>query len=235
MNKFQLLTAIFQAPIEIGYFLTAAEGEQLLAEGLITVDPSQVSPSNPNAYRVTLTEAGLAQLTTIPTEPTPTPKVVPVISQVTSAIGLPQPKSRSGRSGGTGSPKKGVYPFDELLPPVQDPVTGQWQYYSFHVAAGPDNPQPWKKLASTTTAANKRYMTQQLDPATGQPVMQTVAKKVPAIDPVTNAPVLNADGSKQLVEQFVSEPVMVPTRKFASYRVDATDPNGVGARLYRIA
>lgn len=100
--------------------------------------------------------------------------------------GVPMPTARGG--GRTSI----LYPFDKL-------EVGQ----SFHIAATADKPNPSKSIASTVSAATKKYATE-----TGE------TKTTPKGNTV---PVLNY------------------TRKFSVKAVDATDPKGAGARVWRTA
>ena len=54
-------------------YMTMQEGEALAQQGLIIADPAQKDPTNQNAFLVTLTEAGQAQLAATPATNTPRP------------------------------------------------------------------------------------------------------------------------------------------------------------------
>ena len=100
--------------------------------------------------------------------------------------GVPMPTARGGGRTST------QYPFDRL-------EVGQ----SFHIPATTDKPNPSKSIASTVSAATKKYAT-----PTGE------TKKSPKGNDI---PVLNY------------------TRKFSVKAVDASDPKGAGARVWRTA
>lgn len=219
-NSIAILQAIAAAP---AYYLTAAEGESLLAEGLITVDPAQPNPMNPTAFLVKLTAAGLAAASTV--------KEKPVVSAIVAGIAIPAKKPRSGNANNL-TPRAAVYPFEQLPAPVTDPISGQVQYASFHVAANAGNPEPWKKLASATSAANKRSRQPMLD-ANNQPVLQSVEVKKVQKDANGKA-IVGADGKRLTYVVTEMLPVTSEGKLFAAHRVDATDPNGVGCRVFRI-
>jgi hypothetical protein len=100
--------------------------------------------------------------------------------------GVPMPTARGGGRTST------QYPFDRL-------EVGQ----SFHIAATTDKPNPAKSIASTVSAATKKFAT-----PTGE------TKK-------------SAKGN--------DIPVLNYTRKFSVKAVDANDPKGAGARVWRTA
>ena len=54
-------------------YMTMQEGESLAQQGLIIADPAQKDPTNQNAFLVTLTEAGQAQLAATPATPPAAP------------------------------------------------------------------------------------------------------------------------------------------------------------------
>lgn len=107
----------------------------------------------------------------------------------------------------TGSPIGATpkYPFADL-------EVGQ----SFHVSIVEGKKHPAKRLVSTVGAANKRF----LEPV--QPLrLITKTRKV-------------KDDTGVKVEKEVQVVVMRSTRKFKITEVDGTDPNGPGARIFRV-
>lgn len=220
-------------------FMTAEEGNELASLGYIGVDANQRSPLNNNAFRVMITEAGVNALNSsapaapafptmmappsIPVAPVApvaapaAPKVKPTFS-IASNIPVPTIQRGSGLV-----PRETIYPFNEL-------EINQ----SFHVPATEENPTPHKTMASNVSAANKRSEVDYLDPTTGQPVPVQVTKKTLQKDAEGNA-IKDASGKKVYTQSTIVENKKVATKKFVARRVDATDPNGPGVRVFRVS
>lgn len=134
-------------------------------------------------------------------------------------VGIAPPSEagvRRGRSGG--------YPFDGL--PAPD---AEGRMASFHVAKTADNENPAERLASSVSGARAKYAVQDGD-KTEEVVVKTYKKGE------DGKYLKDADG-KRIVESETKEtrPVMKVTRDFIVRAVDATDPKGEGARVWRIA
>jgi hypothetical protein len=173
-------------------------------------------------------------------QPQPPTNLTPP-SPPTTTVGIPKPlkKGRPVNDNPIDKPNKTVYPFDDLQSPyiTTDPNTGQQTtvYSSFHVPATSDYPHPWKKMASTVSAANKRYTQKVIDPATGKPKTVMVEKKSFIKTDQPNQPYqLDADGKRATQSTTVEQAVTEQVRKFQAFRVDATDPCGVGVRVFRM-
>lgn len=225
----QRLQALAAAGVA-AFYMNAQEGQELVQAGLIQVDPTQLDPNDSSKARVTLTAAGQAALTqTSQVQSGPVPASSgPVIGEV--RMGLPIPTAT--RRGGANNlkPRDSQYPFDELPDPINDPEG--LQCGSFHIACTADNPEPWKKMASNVSAANKRSEVKVKDEA-GNVVMETVPKKK-LVKGEDGKPVKDADGKNQYTEEIVTQPKMQATKKFIARRVNKDDPDGEGVRVFRV-
>ena len=150
-------------------YMTQEEGMSLADMGLIEPDVAQVSPINPNAVLVNLTDAGQKRLDEIMKPDLPLPPVQPnapvevkepslpahwaisdglpptemsIQSEVKIDSDVPVPKMKRVAPK---SKRKSRYPFDQL-------EEGQ----SFHLAVTEDQPKPWKTIAPFLTAANTK-------------------------------------------------------------------------------
>lgn len=123
--------------------------------------------------------------------------------------------------------RESKYPFDSLGEPGKDPNTGQPIYASFHVPATEQNAAPWKSLASTVSAQNKKYQQEAV------PQEMVVVKKRQLRKDAQGNAVLDGNGKKQYDTVQVQETKKVATRKFACRRVGSDDPRGVGCRVFR--
>jgi len=200
------------------FFMTGAEGTELVQLGYIAVDASQPGPV-PGSCRVSITEAGVNALSV--TAPV---KVAPVIGEVRTGIALPAPLPRGGAN--NLKPRESVYPFDQLGEPTAD------GYASFHIKSTAENPEPWKAMASNVSAANKRSEVEVRD-ANGQVVMETVTKKK-LVKGADKKPLLDANGKRQYTEETVTQAKMVPSKRFIARRVNESDPDGAGVRVFRV-
>lgn len=120
-------------------------------------------------------------------------------------------------TGGTRRGRESSYPFDKL-------EIGQ----SFHVAKTTENPDPASRLASSVSGARVKYSVE-----TGE--SETVTVKSYKKDE-KGSYVKDAEG-KRIVEgtSEVTRPKLATTRDFACKSVDASDPKGEGARVWRVA
>jgi hypothetical protein len=211
-----LLAAI--AASENGYMmLTQAEGQDIVNEGFAVVDTSIVEG---DTAAVRLTEAGTAKLAETKDNGGNPEATAGTASAADSAKasydiddGVPMPTGtvRRGREGG--------YPFDKL-------EIGQ----SFHVAKTADNEDPAARLASSVSGARVKY-SEEIPGET-----ETVTKKTYKRGPDGKGYAKDADG-KRIVEseETVTVPKLKLTRDFVCKSVDASDPKGEGARVWRVA
>lgn len=109
--------------------------------------------------------------------------------------------------GGGGQTRESIYPFDALQ-------VGQ----SFHLPVTSAMPKPNRTIASAVSLAMAKHAVEVLDEA-GQKVMEPFERK-------------NKAG--EVIERG-SRPKTQNTRVFTIRAVDASDPRGAGARVYRTA
>lgn len=198
------------------FYMTPAEGQDLASRGLIAVH--EANPMNPNQFRVTLTPAGEAEF--LKTQGSTAVKSKPTF-EIESGFPIPTVK-RGGFPEGMQRNRESSYPFDKM-------EIGQ----SFHVAVTADEQEPWKKLASSVNAANKRNEIQYIDPSNGQPVPEIKTVKKLQKD-ASGKVVLDANGKKVSVATQEQGFKMVPTKKFRAFKVGDTDPKGPGCRVFRV-
>lgn len=214
VQEYQHLQAIANSNPANPVYVTAAEGQNLLAAGLIAIDATRTAMGNPTAVFASITEAGMNYLLSnpAPVAPVVAPKVAFAVQK---SIPLPEPKVKKEKK------EKGerviLYPFDSME-----------IFDSFHVPVTAENPEPWKNVSSQVNVANKKYRTPLLPEE-----MITVEKKTAIKDAEGNF-VLGEDGKRTYAVTQVTEKKMVPTRKFALRQVGAGDPNGAGARVWRV-
>lgn len=240
-TAYQTLSAIVAGSVA---YLTAEQGTELHAAGMIQVNVDDKDPSNPNAFRVVATDQGRAAVASVPASPAP---VGPAPVTSPGPVAAPAPPAQATQSstidaaaiggiemgvalpavkrGGNLQPRETKYPFEELAEPQFDQASGQWLYSSFHVATD-------KSLNSTVSAANKRYEEVVLG-ADGKPEMVEVDGRELVRDAAGNA-VKNAEGKKQYNKVKRTVEKTRPTRKFVVRSVGANDPRGAGQRVYRV-
>ena len=198
-----------------GLMLTQAEGQDIVAGGFATVDATVVDGDK--AF-VSLTPAGeaLVAAPTVPVASTaPAVPVAPVAPAgkpvLVSDIPIPT-KNRRGRAGG------GLYPLESM-------EVGQ----SFHISTTAENPDPVARIASSLTNARTKFAVPAV-PAATETVKVRVYKRGDD-GKVTK----NAEGHR-IVESETEETreVTVLTRDWVVAGVDANDPGGVGARVWRV-
>lgn len=207
------VAAIAQAQsVDPGYaLLTEAEGAEAVTAGLAELVEGVIDGDRAG---VKLTEAGVAALAALNTPAGEAPTSAPSAASSAFVIedAVPLPGAKRGGRGNT------IYPFDALN-------VGQ----SFHVATTAENPTPAKSLASTVSSATARYAVE----VAGQtevvtlPVYQTDAAGKKVKD-------ANGNWIKTGTRQE-TRPKMQETRKFTLRAVDASDPKGAGARVWRTA
>jgi len=208
-------------------YMTQEEGMNLAEMGLIKPDVAQVSPINPNAVLVNLTEAGQKRLDQMmkpelplpPVQPNAPVKVhlLPLLAQppeiqIDTDVPVPKMKRVAPKS-----KKKPRYPFNEL-------EIGQ----SFHLPTIEDQPEPWKAVARFLTAAN----TQSKMPVEPQEMVKVTKKRI-VLD--ENGEKLKEKGKLVYEKYQTYELKTVQTKKFICRRVGADDPAGEGARVFRVS
>ena len=208
-------------------YMTQEEGMTLAEMGLIQPDVAQVSPINPNAVLVNLTEAGQKRLDQMMKPELPLPPVQPnapveveqpplVVQppeiQIDTHVPVPKMKRVASKS-----KKKPRYPFNQL-------EEGQ----SFHLAATEDQPKPWKTIAPFLTAAN----TQSKLPVEPNEMVKVTKKRIVLGE---NGEKLKENGKLVYEKYQIKELRTVQTKKFICRRVGADDPAGEGARVFRVS
>lgn len=193
------------------------------ASPLVECNPTMTNPANPDEVAFRATPAGIAFVGPVeaPAEGGEAPAAGdPVVSTAgtdapateTKAAApvnfeiddnIPMPTGKRTRTGAS------KYPFDAL-------EVGK----SFHVPATADDENPAKTLASTVATANLRYATPKVN-ADGSPVLREGIKRHKD----------EATGKVTTTREMVPE--MDFSRKFVVRAVDATDPRGKGARVWR--
>jgi hypothetical protein len=185
--------------------LTQAEGADVVGAGLATVDTANVEGDK---AAVSLTEVGAK----LAAENAPPAADAPAATgfAIDDAVAIPTSTTRRGRDSG--------YPFDKL-------EVGQ----SFHVAKTVENAEPVTRLQSSVSGARTKYSVE-----TGE--TETVEVKEYQRNADGKGYAKGEDG-KRIVTAVKSEtrPVMKVTRDFTVKAVDASDPRGEGARVWRIA
>lgn len=206
-----ILQTLANASPEQLTYLNAEEGSELLTAGFISVDATQPNPMDASRFLVKLTDAGMQAALTV----APVVNRVPAFT-VSDAIPIPEKKVAKSRtpSGETRTP----YPFKDLN-------VGQ----SFHVAATAENKEPWRTMASNVNAAEKRFSVEAV------PQEMVTVERERLVKDDKGVALIGADGKKIYEKYSVTEPKTVKTRTFLCRKVDATDPNGVGARIWRTA
>jgi len=208
ITKAMIATVLAIAAAPAGFLmLTQAEGADVVGAGLATVDTANVEGDK---AAVSLTETG-AKLAAdnAPPVAAEAPKAKTGF-EIDDAVALPASTARRSRDSG--------YPFDKL-------EVGQ----SFHVATTTENPDPVTRLQSSVSGARNKYAVE-----TGE--TETVTVKTYAKSETGKGFAKGADG-KRIVEstEEVTRPETKVTRDFTVKAVDATDPRGPGARVWRIA
>jgi len=156
-----------------------------------------------------------------PAPPVPSAPPAPVSTvAVESGIAVPAIK-RAGAGGGGRTAKPNPYPFDVME------IT-----QSFHLVLPEDKEEAEKvsrKLSVLVSKANKNSRVPAV-PAQIEKVVKRRQKK----DEDGN-PILDENGKKVVESYQVDSQVMLQTKFFVSRKVGATDPQGEGVRVFRIA
>ncbi len=196
------------AAAEAGYLmLTQAEGMEIVNAGHATVDGS-ITDGDTAAVR--LTDAGRSALAA---SQGGNANGAPAAASfaIDDAVPLPA-KSARGRSGG--------YPFEQL---------GLNQSFHVGLAAGETAEQVAVRLQSSVSGARARFA----EVIPGQSKTVTVREYQRGAD---GKYVKGADGKRiQTAERQETRPATKLTRDFTVKAVDASDPRGPGARVWRTA
>lgn len=208
ITKAMIATVVMIAASETGFaMLTQAEGADVVGAGLATVDTSNVDGDK---AAVSLTEAGAK----LAAENAPATAGAPAANsgyEIDDAVAIPTNSAQRSRVGG--------YPFDKL-------EVGQ----SFHVAKSAENPDPVTRLQSSVSGARSKYSVE----VPGE--TETVTVKEYQRGEGGKGYAKGADGKRIVVNtKTESRPKMQVTRDFTVKAVDASDPRGEGARVWRTA
>lgn len=206
ITKAMIATVVMIAASEGGFaMLTQAEGADVVGAGLATVDTSKVDGDK---AAVSLTETGAK----LAAENAPAPAGQPASTgfEIDDAVAIPADSARRSREGG--------YPFDKL-------EVGQ----SFHVAKTVANPDPVTRLQSSVSGARAKYSVE-----TGETETVTVKKYQRGENGKGYAK--DADGKRIVAStKEVTRAKTKIVRDFTVKAVDASDPRGEGARVWRTA
>lgn len=199
-----------KASLTGGLYMTQAEGADIVAAGLATVDTANVDGDK--AF-VTLTAAGVAAAG-FSTDTPAKPAVAKQTFTIDASVPIPSKSPRK--------TKEAIYPIEQL-------EVGQ----SFHVAVSESNPDPVSRLNATRANYASKYM-EEVKGEDGQPIMETVSKKVYQKD--AEGKIVIVDGHRVVTSQeTATQPKMQPSRVFIVWSVGADDPMGAGARFGRTA
>ena len=200
------LLSLIAAGGDNGLMLTSAEGMDAVNAGHVIVDTSVIKD---DTAKVTLTEAGRAALTG-----TGGGNATGSKYEVETEVALPETaKHRRGRVSS--------YPFDLLASPTED-----GKFSSFHVSGDPDKTAA--KLLSSAASARSRFVT---DHPT-----DTRSVKVREYHKDDEGKFVKDAQGKRIVlsETDGTKPTRIVNRDFKVLPVDASDPKGPGARVWRV-
>jgi len=207
------LLACIKASPQGFLMLLQSEGAEIVAAGQAIVSGV---PMADGTAPVSLTPVGEAILAASPTSERKSRSTV-IVGAVRTGIAPPLKAKRGAHTRGS------KYPFETM-------EIGE----SFHIAATTENPQPLAAIASSITVAREKFAVEVKD-ETGAPVMETVQVKTYQKGPDDKF-VKDANGKRVVLEvKSVRQPKTQITRDFTAAAVDASDPDGVGARVWRIA
>lgn len=197
-----------------GLYLTQAQGGPLVAQGFASVDTTNTQG---DAAFVTLTETGVAALNASNTNETVATIAQPVQSTFTVRTDIAPPVGikRRGPNGGS------KYPLDTM-------EVGQ----SFHVAKTAAVPDPAGTMASSIANSRVKFAVKVNNPD-GSPKM--ITKTVRTYKSEGGKLVKDADGHRIIdTEKEVTVQETTLGRDWVVATVDASDPEGVGARVWRV-
>lgn len=198
---------------QAGLYLTQAQGGSLVAQGFASVDATNMQG---DAAFVTLTETGVAALAASNTNETVATIAQPVQSTFTVRTDIAPPVGikRRGPNGGS------KYPLDTM-------EVGQ----SFHVAKTAAVPDPAGTMASSIANSRVKFAVKVNNPD-GMPKMITKTVRTYKSE---NGKLLKEDGKRVIdTEKEVTVQETTLGRDWVVATVDASDPEGVGARVWRV-
>ena len=106
---------------------------------------------------------------------------------------------------------------------------------SFHISASLEDTNPLSSVQSSLTLAREKYSEPVFEADGTTPVMETVTETVYSKDEAGKI-LKDADGKRIIASKTnVQKQKTKPTRVFVAAAVDASDPEGVGARIWRTA
>lgn len=197
--------------------LNQDEGKDIVSEGLATIRDGSDQPDGTVA--VSLTPKGEATLGAAPEKAKGTKRQLAVSAGVDSDI--PPPALGGARRGPNGGSK---YPFDTM-------EVNQ----SFHIPKTDEQPDPLGSIQTSISQAHAKFAVDDLD-ADGKQQMVQVIEKTYQKDTATGKIAVDADGHRIVTAtSTVMKPKQKYSRTFVGANVDATDPKGVGARVWRTA
>lgn len=208
ITKAMIATVLTIAASETGFaMLTQAEGADVVGAGLATVDTSNVEGDK---AAVSLTDEGRKVAAENGAGAAEAAKSNGGF-EIDDAVAMPTSTARRSREGG--------YPFDKL-------EVGQ----SFHVAKTAENPDPVTRLQSSVSGARAKYSVEV------QGETETVTVKEYQRGEGGKGYAKGADGKRIVVSsKEETRPKTKVTRDFTVKAVDASDPRGEGARVWRTA
>lgn len=137
------LAAIVAATVAGNFlYVDPAAAEKYVADGMIEINPSMTENGNVAARA---TQKGIDSMNT-QTNTAPADDAKPTFAIETAPADIFAQKRRGGGRGDT-------YPFDQLQAPADGAAVGG----AFFIPATEKTPEPWKSLASTVSAASRRY------------------------------------------------------------------------------
>lgn len=201
-----------------GLYLTQAQGMLLVTAGMASVDTANLQG---DAAFVTLTEAGVAALNASNTSETNAAAATPAVAvqssfTVRSDILPPSTIKRRGPNGGS------KYPLDTMN-------LGE----SFHVAKTAATPDPSGTMASSIANSRVKFAVKVNNPD-GTPKM--ITKTVHTYKKGEDGKLAKGEDGKRIVESESQVTVQDTTlgRDWVVATVDASDPEGAGARVWRV-
>lgn len=222
------LLALIAAAANGRLALTQEEGAEIVAAGHAAIDAN--TNAGEGLASVYLTDAGIAALDaaaasaqgntegTADAGTTAPAAAAPVATGFKVSKAVPIPTTKAKRKG-TGS----IYPFDKLE--IGD---------SFHVPKTADRPDPASSLASSVSGARVQFSEIVMGEDGKTPVMEEVTVIEYAKD-AHGKFLKDSDGKRvKSGEKKVNREQRRLTRDFLVKSVDGTDPEGEGARVWRV-
>lgn len=191
-------------------FVTQAEGSQAVIDGNATISAEPVAPDG--LTTIVLTDAGKAIVASLPPAVEAAAPVAKPVFVLRDDIPIPLDAARNARAS--------KYPTESM-------VAGQ----SFHIPTTAEMPKPVAAIASTLTALRAKFAVQEV--IDGAPQFHKVKKHTYQMEADGKTFSKDADGKRIVLSTGeVEEPKMVNVRDWTVKPVGATDPDGVGARVF---